>query len=62
MKQNIEHIVYLIGILLLGVFYEPIKSALGRGIWFLVGAIVMLIALRGVAVLVKRMAGRKRQT
>lgn len=59
MKQNIEFIVYLLGIVVFSFFYEQIKSALGGGIWFLLGAIVIIIAIRGVAIAVRRVAQRQ---
>jgi hypothetical protein len=52
MKPSPQFIVYLIGITLLGFFYEPVKAMLG-GCWlFVVCAIFYLVALllAGVAV------------
>ena len=62
MKRNIEYIVYLVGIFAFGLFYEKIKSALGGGIWFLLGAIAIILAVRGVAIAARRIVQRHSQS
>ena len=46
MRQNPQFIVYLVGIFLLGVFYGPVKSALGGQWLFLITVVGYLLALR----------------
>jgi len=46
MRQNPQFIVYLVGIFLLGVFYGPVKSALGGQWLFLLAVVSYLLALR----------------
>ena len=46
MRQNPQFIVYLIGIVLLGLFYGPVKSALGGEWLFLLAGVSYLLALR----------------
>jgi|GEM_PF-2459399 len=59
MKQNIEFVVYLLGIIVFSFFYERIKSALGGGIWFVLGAVVIIIAIRCVAIVARRVVQRQ---
>jgi len=46
MRQNPQFIVYSVGIFLLGVFYGPVKSALGGQWLFLLAGVSYLLALR----------------
>ena len=46
MKQNPQFIVYLVGVVLLGLFYAPVKSALGGQWLFLLSVVGYLLALR----------------
>ena len=41
-----EIVVYLVGVVLLGVFYQPVKSALGGGVPFVSVVIGYLLLLR----------------
>ena len=41
-----QGIVYLVGAVLLGLFYEPFKTATGGGIWFLLTGFGYLVLLR----------------
>ncbi|MFG6458639.1 hypothetical protein [Roseateles sp. BYS96W] len=59
MKASPQFIVYLVGVGLLGLLYEPVKSALG-GQWLFVGCVLAyLVALRLLGTLIaKRKDGR----
>jgi hypothetical protein len=59
MKASPQFIVYLVGVALLGLFYEPVKSALG-GQWLFVGCVLAyLVAPRLLGTLIaKRKHGR----
>jgi len=46
MRQNPQFIVYLVGVFLLGLFYGPVKSALGGQWLFLLAVVSYLLALR----------------
>jgi hypothetical protein len=46
MKPSPQYIVYILGVAGLGLFYVPIKSALGGQWLFLISAIAYLLALR----------------
>ena len=46
MKASPQMMVYLVGIVGLGLFYEPIKSALGGKWVFLLAATAYLVVLR----------------
>lgn len=46
MRQNPQFIVYLVGIFLLGLFYGPVKSALGGQWLFFLAVVSYLLALR----------------
>jgi hypothetical protein len=59
MKRNIEFIVYLVGIVLLGLFYVPLKSLLGGGVWFVTVLVVLLLALRGIGILSRHVVERR---
>ena len=41
-----EIVVYLVGVVLLGVFYQPVKSALGGGVLFVSVVVGYLLLLR----------------
>lgn len=41
-----EIVVYLVGVILLGIFYQPVKVALGGGVLFVLVVIVYLLLLR----------------
>jgi hypothetical protein len=56
MKPSRQAIVYLVGVMLLGFFYEPVSSALG-GEWLFVGCVlVYLVALRWIGTLIAKRA------
>ena len=61
MKQNIELVVYLIGIVLFGIFYGQLKAALDGGIWFFLAAIAIIIAIRCVGIVTRRMIQRRQE-
>ncbi len=46
MKPSPQFIVYLVGIIMLGLFYAPVKSALGGQWLFLLTVVGYLLALR----------------
>jgi hypothetical protein len=46
MRQRPQSIVYLVGVILLGLFYGPVKSALGGQWLFLLAVVCYLLALR----------------
>jgi hypothetical protein len=41
-----EFAVYLLGVILLGAFYYPLKTALGGGVWFVLAVVVYLLFVR----------------
>ena len=41
-----EFAVYLLGVILLGTFYYPLKAALGGGVWFVLAVLVYLLLVR----------------
>lgn len=62
MKPSRQFIVYLVGVVLLGLLYEPVKAALG-GQWLFVGCVfAYLLALRLLGNLIaKGKPGRTRE-
>ena len=46
MKPSPQFIVYLVGVAVLGLFYTPVKSALGGQWLFLLSVVGYLLALR----------------
>ena len=54
MKASRQFLIYLVGILVLGVFYGPVKSALGSQWLFLLAVVGYLSALRLLGVWVAR--------
>jgi NhaP-type Na+/H+ or K+/H+ antiporter len=54
MKPSSEYVIYLIGVLALGLGYGPVKSALGGHWLFLLCVLAYLIALRFLGVFVAR--------
>lgn len=60
MKSRIEFIIYLCGVVLLGIFYVPLKTWFGEGPWFMLALLAYIISLRGAGVLVRRTLERKR--
>ncbi len=46
MKPGPQFIIYLVGVLLLGLAYAPVKSALGSELLFLGCAVAYLLGLR----------------
>ena len=54
MKINAEFIVYIVGICPFGFYYDSIKATFGGGFWFIVAAVIYLLALRGLGLLVRR--------
>jgi hypothetical protein len=61
MKSRIEFFVYLIGVALFGIFYEPFKAHFGGGIWFAVAGVAYLVALRAIGVGLKKAFGAEEQ-
>jgi hypothetical protein len=61
-KPSRQFTVYLVGVALLGLLYEPVKSALG-GQWLFVGCVfAYLVALRLLGTLItKGKSGRARE-
>lgn len=59
MKRNIEFIVYLVGVVLLGLFYVPLEHLLGGGVWFFLAIVVLLWVLRGIGILSRRIVERR---
>lgn len=54
MKPSRQAIVYLVGVMLLGFFHEPVRSALG-GEWQFAGCVlVYLLVLRGIGTLIAK--------
>ena len=49
-----EFAVYLLGVILLGTFYYPLKAALGGGVWFVLGVLAYLLLVRLMGYGVKR--------
>ena len=41
-----EFAVYLLGVILLGTFYYPLKTTLGGGVWFVLAVVVYLFFVR----------------
>jgi hypothetical protein len=41
-----EFAVYIFGVIVLGIFYEPVKLALGGGVLFVLAVVVYLLAVR----------------
>jgi hypothetical protein len=41
--------IYLIGVVLFGLVYEPAKAALRSGLWFFCVAVIYLLVLRFIA-------------
>jgi biotin transporter BioY len=52
--RSVEVIIYAAGIAVLGLFYEPLKSAAGSGPLFLAGAVAYLLGLRLLGMAVRR--------
>jgi VIT1/CCC1 family predicted Fe2+/Mn2+ transporter len=59
MKQNPQFIVYLVGVVMLGLFYAPLKSALGGQWLFLLSVVGYLLALRLLGVWVAKLRRQK---
>jgi hypothetical protein len=59
MKSRIEIVIYIGGIVLLGVFYMPLKTVFGDGPWAMLGLLAYILALRGIGVLVRRAVERR---
>ena len=59
MKQNPQFIVYLVGVVLLGLFYAPVKTALGGQWLFLLSVVGYLLALRLFAAWVAKVRRQK---
>jgi hypothetical protein len=53
MSDRVEFIVYLLGVMLSGVFYSPAKAYFASGMWFALAAIGYLVALRAIGMLLK---------
>jgi hypothetical protein len=48
MRDRIEFIVYLAGVILLGLCYAPLKTFLGGEFWFFLAVVAYLLVLRGI--------------
>ena len=56
-----EFAVYILGVMLLGAFYYPLKTATGGGVWFVLAVLIYLLLVRLVGFGLKRyFASRKR--
>lgn len=59
MRDRIEFFVYLIGVMLFGLFYAPFKTYFGGGVWFAVAGITYLLMLRAIGFTLKKaLSGR----
>jgi hypothetical protein len=54
MQNRIEFFVYLIGIVLFGIFYASFKTYFGSGIWLAVVAIKYFLILRAIGLGLKK--------
>jgi hypothetical protein len=61
MRNRIEFFVYLIGVALFGLIYEPFKTYFGGGIWFAVAGLAYLVTLRVIGFALKNAFGPKEQ-
>ena len=59
MANRIEFFVYLAGVILLGLFYEPLKTSLGRGLWFFLAVVIYLTGLRGIGYALRKLLSKK---
>ena len=60
MKSSVlEYVVYLLGVVMLGLFYGPAKSALGSGVTFVAAVVTYLVALRILGRSVARLVERR---
>lgn len=59
MRNRIEFFVYLIGVALFGLFYEPFKARFGGRIWFAIAGVAYLVALRVIARGLKKAFGAR---
>jgi len=44
--MSTQFLVYLVGVVILGIFYAPLKSATGGGVWFVLCAVIYLFFVR----------------
>lgn len=61
MKPSPQYIVYLLGIIVLGLFYEPIKTSLGGQWLFFVSVVGYLLALRLLSAWVAKVRAQKEE-
>lgn len=61
MKLRAQGFVYFLGLIPLGLFYEPIKKALGGQWHFLAGGVAYLLVLRLLAELIGRLLERRKR-
>jgi len=54
MLARVEFVVYLVGVGLFGLFYEPLKSAVGTGAVFFGCSIAYLLVLRALGQVARR--------
>ena len=54
MKSRIEFIIYIAGLIPLGLFYAPLKTWFGEGPWFMLALLAYVVILRGIGALVRR--------
>jgi hypothetical protein len=59
MRDRIEFFVYLIGVVLFGLFYTQFKTYFGGGAWFAVAGVAYLLILRAIGFGLKRALRRK---
>jgi len=62
MRERIDFIVYLVGLMLFGFLYTSFKAYCGGGIWFVVAAIAYLLALRALGYWLKKRVSSNRRT
>jgi len=57
-----EFAVYILGVMALGAFYYPLKTATGGGVWFVLSALGYLLLVRLVGYGLKRYVASRRNT
>jgi hypothetical protein len=59
MKPSSQFVIYVVGVVLLGLFYAPLKAALGGEWLFLLCVVGYLLALRLLGVCVTKLRAHK---
>lgn len=54
-RPSTEFVVYIVGVGLLGVFFEPARVAVGSSLWVAAAVAAYLVALRGIGWAIRRM-------